>query len=256
MMPPTEISFSDLSWNLPLFDDLFLSMQGQNVLLVDFYLRDIEHDMVQEYVDTESTPIQAIFFVSALSQMWIFALYELLRTWRQRVRDLKLEGQKHPAEPSSGLKAHLAFVYRDRQLGRLRNDAAFIVELDAAYARIEPLFRRIEALRMNLAKHEIPKLKGVPALAPGYGRIDLLSSSIQWQVDLGDNEVDLVSRRDLADQLRATVIGRSSAREETAVAKKKMKAKRRGAEKKLEKKMKRRLERKERKKRNKRNKRG
>jgi hypothetical protein len=37
---------------------------------------------------------------------------------------------------------------------------------------MEPLFRRIEALRMNLAKHEVPKLHAVPAMAPGYGRIN------------------------------------------------------------------------------------
>jgi hypothetical protein len=34
---PEFISFTDLQWSLPLFDDLFLSMQGQNIMLVDFY---------------------------------------------------------------------------------------------------------------------------------------------------------------------------------------------------------------------------
>lgn len=42
-------------------------------------------------------------------------------------------------------------------------------EINEAYDRTEPLFRRFEALRMNLAKHEVPKTKGVPSLAPGYG---------------------------------------------------------------------------------------
>jgi hypothetical protein len=27
------ISFAELEWNLPLFEDLFLNMQGQNVML-------------------------------------------------------------------------------------------------------------------------------------------------------------------------------------------------------------------------------
>jgi hypothetical protein len=32
----------DLLWKLPLFDDVYFSMQGQNVMLVDVYLRDVE----------------------------------------------------------------------------------------------------------------------------------------------------------------------------------------------------------------------
>jgi hypothetical protein len=77
---------------------------------------------------------------------------------------------------------------------------------------MEPLFSRIEALRMNLAKHEVPKLHGVPAMAPGYGRIDGMTGSISWQVDLGNNWVDLVSRRSLADQLKTLVVDKSVAR--------------------------------------------
>ena len=85
-MPPSNtISFADLEWNLPLFEDLFLNMQGQNVMLVDFYLHDLERDLLREYVEIERTPFPVTLIVSALNQMWIFALYELLRTWRQRV---------------------------------------------------------------------------------------------------------------------------------------------------------------------------
>jgi hypothetical protein len=94
--------------------------------------------------------------------------------------------------------------------------------LEKAYQRVEPLFRRIEALRMNLAKHEVPKMKDVPALAPGYGRIDMMSGSMQWQVDLGKNVVDLVSRKSLADHLRTVVIGGPSARERWSKAKKRL----------------------------------
>ena len=74
---------------------------------------------------------------------------------------------------------------------------------------MEPVFRRIESLRMNLAKHEVPKRKGERAMAPGYGRIDGSDGSIYWMVDLGNNEVDMVSRRSLSKQLRHAVIGHS-----------------------------------------------
>jgi hypothetical protein len=226
VMASSSISFADLEWNLPLFEDLFLSMHGQNVMLVDFYLQDLERDLLKLYIEIERTPFPDVLIVSALNQMWIFALYELLRTWRQRVRDLKQEAQKVPVAPAeaeeneSGLE-ELAVIYRKRQLKRLRDDAGFEGELNEAYDRIEPLFRRIEALRMNLAKHEVPKMKGVPALAPGYGRIDMMSGSMTWQVDLGNMTVDMVSRRSLADQLREIVIGGPTARERAAEAKKK-----------------------------------
>jgi len=36
--------------------------------------------------DRDATPIAEAAFLSAQSQMWIFAAYEIMRTWRQRVR--------------------------------------------------------------------------------------------------------------------------------------------------------------------------
>ena len=215
------ISISELIWKLPLFDDLFLSMQGQNVMLVDSYLRDLERDLLRELIEIERTPLPATLIVSALSQMWIFAVYELLRTWRQRVKDLKRDAQK----PAGQQAAHSKFagMYYQGQLAHLRKKPAYAKKLDRAVTLMEPLFRRIEALRMNLAKHEVPKLHGVPAMAPGYGRIDGMTGSISWQVDLGNNLVDLVSRRSLADQLKTLVVDKSVAR---AAKKRKAKVKR------------------------------
>jgi hypothetical protein len=227
-MADQTISFAELEWNLPLFEDLFLNMQGQNVMLVDFYLQDLERDLLHEYIEIERTPFPATLIVSALNQMWIFGLYELLRTWRQRVRDLKQEAAKAlvpaPANAPNGEPApkDLALLYRQGQLQRLRDDPAFAAEVNEAYDRIELLFRRIEALRMNLAKHEVPKMKGVPSLAPGYGRIDMMSGSMVWQVDLGNMTVDMVSRRSLADQLREIVIGGPTARERVAEERKRL----------------------------------
>jgi hypothetical protein len=74
-MAEDSISFDELLWKLPLFDDLFLSMQGQNVMLVDLYLRDLERDLLRELIEIERTPFPATLVVSALSQMWIFAVY-------------------------------------------------------------------------------------------------------------------------------------------------------------------------------------
>ena len=55
-------------------------MQGQNIMLVDFHLRDLETQLLHDLIDQERTPIPDTLFVSALGQMWVFAAYELLRT--------------------------------------------------------------------------------------------------------------------------------------------------------------------------------
>jgi hypothetical protein len=206
------ISIADLVWTLHLFDDVFLSMQGQNVMLVDFYLRDLEHNLLIELVRLEKTPFDSAVFVSAISQMWIFAAYELLRTWRQRVRDLKRDaGKPAPAAQATEEDSDMAKASEQMRLTlleRVREDKNYVAILDEAMGRVEPVFRRIESLRMNLAKHEVPRRKGLPAMAPGYGRISYDDGSFYWTVDLGDKEVDIVSRRGLADALRHTVIGR------------------------------------------------
>ncbi len=44
-------------------------------------------------------------------------------------------------------------------------------------------------------------------MAPGYARIDESTGSLQWLVDLGNNECCMVSRRDLGDDFRRAVIG-------------------------------------------------
>lgn len=203
----TSISISELLWSWPLFDNLFLSMQGQNVMLVDFYLRDLELGLLREYIDQERTPVQSTMFVSALSQMWIFAVYELLRTWRQMVRDL----QNAPTAPQpnahgAAAGSNIAENIREHHRTKYAGDPEFQAEIESARKMIDPLFKRIDSLRINLAKHEIKGIRGSIAPAPGYGRIDTSDGSIYWMVDLGDNVVDIVSRRAIADELRAIVL--------------------------------------------------
>src|SRR5689334_4980844 len=69
-------------------------MQAMNLAIVDSYIEDIELQVLREYIDQERTPIQIALFSSALAQMWVFALYELLRTWRQHMRFLIEYGNK------------------------------------------------------------------------------------------------------------------------------------------------------------------
>jgi hypothetical protein len=140
--------------------------------------------------------------------MWIFSVYELLRTWRQAVRDIMKEAARPgpaAADQEGGLR-ELATASRDSNIERGWNDPAFIEDLERAKNRVDPVFRRVEALRMNLAKHEVKGQKQL-AVGPGYARLDESTGSLIWMVDLGDNNCDMFYRRDFADELRVAVIG-------------------------------------------------
>ena len=72
-------------------DDLYLRTQAVNLSLVDQFVMRLEYDTLSKLNDEESTPVPEAAFLSPISQMWIFAAYELLRTWRQRTKEaLKL----------------------------------------------------------------------------------------------------------------------------------------------------------------------
>jgi len=69
---------------IPFFeDDLYLGMQMINIGIVDKIITYQEYLLLSEYNKIEKTPDIAMA-VSALSQMWIYSLYEVLRMWRER----------------------------------------------------------------------------------------------------------------------------------------------------------------------------
>jgi hypothetical protein len=209
---------------LPLFDNLFLSMQAVNVAVVDAYLEDVEKQVLRRYIDEERTPTDIAIFSSALAQMLVFALYELLRTWRQYIRFLIDYGTKLRAlkgeRRNSHHEKHLALVKKaisgassegivlEKAFKRVGRDIRYLRRLERDLKSTDALFQRLSSLRVNLAKHEVKGQKYVLAQAPGYGRIDMTDGSTHWMVDLGDDGeghriMDIVSRRSLADQCRA-----------------------------------------------------
>lgn len=213
-----NLSIRQVLSQLPAFeDDVYLGMQATNLDVVDGYLRELEKELLQAYIESERTPTSQAIFVSALSQLWVLGLYELLRTWRQRISELLAfsndlsilsvaerrkafeQRRKEIKEQSPYLKDTDSF--RARPYRRVMEDDSYPTRLMSARDSSEVLFRRLEALRMALAKHEIPRARGSTALAPGYGRIDMATGSIYWQVALGTDEVDSLSRRKLSDEI-------------------------------------------------------
>jgi hypothetical protein len=188
-------------------------MQAQNVAMVDGYLRELETDLLREYIELERTPVPSTLFVAALSQMWVFAIYELLRTWRQMTREIvekSLQGKAGIA-PSPRRKSRkmqrplvseeLAETFYERPFRAVAADPAQVAALVEARTAMDPVFRRLTNLRIALAKHEIAGAKGVRAYAPGYSRIDMETGSIYWMVDRRDGASEIIARRDLADEL-------------------------------------------------------
>jgi hypothetical protein len=159
--------------SLPLLgDDLYLRMQAMNLGVVDHFLVDIELQLLQEYEQLERTPMASATFVSALTQLWIFGVYELLRTWRQRVGDVlefvqNLPSEKKPALRLERMKAQEAkLAANSRGEGKIKDtrwpaykkvadDANFAAKLQSAKDNSERIFRKLEILRVHLAKHEL-----------------------------------------------------------------------------------------------------
>jgi len=202
-------------------EDVYLRMQAINLHLVDDYIRQLESNLLKQYIQKERTPVQEAMFVSALSQLWILGLYELLRTWRQRVHNVlgfaerikylnpdevkafKKKFREDFVQSSINLEETATFAFAIYE--RVGANSTYADHLRRAFDASELLFRRIEALRMCLAKHELPGQKGVTATAPGYGRIDMSNGSIYWQVELTQQEVDVVSRRSIAQELSTLI---------------------------------------------------
>ncbi len=221
-----QISLSMAIQSLPIMDaEPYLSMQVMNLEVVDGFLENLERQLLREYLKKDKLPLPDALLVSALSQMWIFAVYELLRTWRQRCRKIiqfaeelsKLNGskrKKHIANQQNNLKE--ASPYLDdfsppfsTTFERAANDDDYVKTVKGAFDSSERPFRKIEALRIHLAKHEVPKTKGSFALAPGYDRIDMVNGSMYWQFSLRGKEVDVISRKDIAGLCRGLVEDRS-----------------------------------------------
>ena len=198
--------------------DMYLRMQATNLSVVDMFIRGLEEQLLAEYLAIERTPTESAFFVSSLSQLWFFGVYELFRTWRQRAKEIA-EFAREILDCDEGDRE--ACIARRRELVEsgssllesglsrrwngydavIEDPAESIAQLSGALDRVEILYRRLEALRVHLAKHEVPKQIGSEAMAPGYGRIDGATGSMAYQVLLGGDEIDIVSRRGLADDI-------------------------------------------------------
>jgi hypothetical protein len=215
-----EKHFSVYSWypTIPMTDDIYLGMQAQNIAVIDMtILRPLEAQALEEFFsEHDRVSPGTLSVLSALSQMWVFALYEFLRTWRQRARALlgfadKLEQLATAEERATYMKeidegvrakarlVKLAPLFYYHHIAKV-GDKDFVTAIRNYKASTDDLFREVEAIRMPLAKHEVVGKEKLFAEAPGYGGVNKLTGSMYWQIVLGENLVTIIERRALADR--------------------------------------------------------
>ena len=169
----------------------------------------LEYDALRKLNDEECTPALEALFLSAQSQMWIFAVYEMIRTWRQRAKNIikwsengRLEAKLHALETDIGYQ-HFGRMIRAEEIKRVLADPSIVDRVRAGLRVIHIPFARIEAIRVSIAKHEVGGHKNSVALRPGYGRINQWCGSLDYELENGIYSMGYISRRDIADELRA-----------------------------------------------------
>ncbi|WP_423379865.1 hypothetical protein [Burkholderia sp. LMG 32019] len=190
-------------------DDPYMRSQAHNLAIVDQFLMSLEYNVLRELHERERTPPNT-YFLSAQSQMWIFAAYELLRTWQQRARDFvkwadsggfrdKLRSLK---EKGDGYR-HFGREIRIRQLEAAAADPIATKKiLTDQIAHLHIPYTRLEWIRVSIAKHEISGKNKDAAFTPGYGRINSECGAIDYELENGVYSMGYINRRDIADSIR------------------------------------------------------
>ena len=194
-------------------DDPYLRMQAFNIGIVDPFLMDLEYQTLRKLIDDERTPLPEAAFLSAQSQMWIFAVYELLRTWRQRSREMIKWAdsgglaQKRDALALEKGYQHFGKRIRADQINSIIERPERLEDIRRDLKRAHILFARIEYIRISLAKHEVRQKNNSVALRPGYGRINSWCGALDYEIENGKYSLGYINRRNIADEIRALLGG-------------------------------------------------
>ncbi|WJY19342.1 hypothetical protein QQS45_03670 [Alteriqipengyuania flavescens] len=220
---PSKIDMWELAQALSgliLFDDTYLRMQGTNVALIDRWLMDLESQVGARLAAEDRTPIDDAMFLNAFSQMWMFAAYELLRTWRQRAKDcLKWIDSGGVDQKIASLKEDRGYInfgkaMRASQLEALKKIENASEKIRDDLRRVHIPFTELEVLRVSLAKHEVRGKPNMPFSAPGYARIDRMTGSLSYELGGGRVILGYRTRREISDGLRAIPNGPPPTEEE------------------------------------------
>jgi hypothetical protein len=186
-------------------------MQGRNIGIADAVITRWEYRLRNEYIENEKTPVDTAAIVSAFSQMWLFAVYEVMRIWRDRRYKYDkwhksgglnqiLENLDTEDEDDLNFTKHV----KRRQVERYRDDEDFRNRSEREWELFKPVYRMVELLRVNLAKHLAPGKDTLSPRTPGYGIINMSCGAMDFEVLEKDGSYSFLNRRDVADALRST----------------------------------------------------
>lgn len=77
------------------------------------------------------------------------------------------------------------------------HDPDFIAVIKGYRDKSDGLFSMVEALRVTLAKHEVPKSNKLVASTPGYARMNQMTGSLYWHFVNEHGGLEKIDRRDL-----------------------------------------------------------
>ncbi len=200
--------FSSLR-RLQFFDsDMFMRQQAFNLDMVDQFLMKLEQQVLRELFEKERTPIEA-HFLGAQSQMWIFAAFEVLRTWDQRVRDMKkmvehgnLQKRIDELCETASAYEHIGRNILLEQLLELQGEPALLDLAERHQRSIHASYFHLDFIRIAMAKHEVKGNNNSKARYPGYGRINMHCGSLDYELENGKYSFGTINRRQIADGLR------------------------------------------------------
>jgi hypothetical protein len=223
-IPPPE-QFPDLFdalRELPhMFDNLYLQMQCRNISITDQALNPMEEQLLFRRIDLDHTPLPEAFLLSAWSQMWVFAFFELMRTWkvlvddnlkfaraivRAKTRDARqavIDKKIAENDCASRLTVDFGAYHRAAMCGVIHMPAENILSFEKALDHTKLLRRMLAEVRTSLAKHEVTGARAY-APSPGYGLISPINGSIGWRIVYQEPLSEaIISRRDIANECRA-----------------------------------------------------
>ncbi len=214
-----EIGMSELSGALcglvMLGDDPFLRMQATNIALIDKWLMSLEVEGLRARARDEHFEIAGGVFLNAQSQMWLFAVYELLRTWRERAKKIRVWvdngglSQKIASLRQNTSVVHVSNSILADLLARIATDPSVAAGIEDDLARTHVVFHQLEFLRVALAKHEVSGRPKRLANAPGHARLNMWTGSMSYELSNGAVILDEMTRRDFADGLRNIAVDRA-----------------------------------------------
>ncbi|WP_162864732.1 hypothetical protein [Pseudomonas viridiflava] len=189
-------------------NNLDFSSQAMNLAIVDEFTMDLEYGYLRSKFDETNTPYQSVF-LSAQSQMWIFSAYELMRTWREKISKylkaadngglpLKLKELQKPLGYEN-----FTVQKRIEEINLLIEKPELIETMRDDLKRTQMLFTQMELLRMSLAKHQMRKRPSAAVQAPTVGYMNRWCGSLEYQINSGQMIICNLSRRDVADGIRA-----------------------------------------------------